>query len=236
MWFSVEQKPIGSLRDFRRVLETIQKDPYKFTIHGEPMEGTNPSRVRRKNIFFNDMARHLLPLDPDNLPMPSGGVLADPEGAARFAADRLRELVPELEDVSVLAQLSSSAGLAELAEHDPRWKPVAGRGYGAHLWLWLKNPLTIKQQKLLVKHWNNLAWDRWQRPLFDESVHRLVQPFYTAAPVFEGGARDPLPDLRVFLFEGLEDAADLDPPPAEEAPRGASEGRAGRQRRWRVLP
>lgn len=89
-------------------------------------------------------------------------------------------LPPEFQGVSFHWQLSSSAGMK-----DPGCLK-------AHIWFWLDTPYNGDQLE---------AWIRANSLPIDVAPMRLVQVHYTANPIFQNGAVDPVPS-RCGLFEG----------------------------------
>ncbi len=102
--------------------------------------------------------------------------------------------------VSFHWQRSSSAGLVR--EHPVQEKAEAGvRCLKAHLWFWLATAYNSDELALWAKQFGSMV---------DSSVLRPVQPHYTANPVFEEGAVDPIPPGGRWGLElGFGDVVDL---------------------------
>jgi hypothetical protein len=201
-WFAAETAEVDSIGELSALLTRLERDPRALAIRGELLPGVDPRRVRRTKRraervepYFAEPAggRRWVLIDYDKVPIPAHvDIVDDPVGAVEY----LVGLLPceFSDDVSYHWQLSSSAGMG-----DPGV-------LSAHLWFRLDRPITEAELR---------QWAGTIKAPIDTSLFNLVQPHFTAAPIFEAGVRDPLP-RRSGLRIGLEDAVRLvvpDPPP-----------------------
>lgn len=163
---------------------------------GKSAERPKRGYTLRRASLFEDAPRHVLIIDVDGYKP----ALWDPiEHPAEAIDEYVRECLPhEFVGASCHWQLSGSAGHARNAGV-----------LKAHLAFWLREALT---GDVLA------AWvESIGRP-FDPSCLRVVQPIYTASPVFDDGVADPVlaaAGARSGLLEGLlSDDVDLRPSPA----------------------
>lgn len=218
-WFTAESRPVNGIGDLHHLLVDLEADPFAAVIRGQPAEGVDLGRVRRKKTGtgapFVETPRRWLMVDVDNVPLPPAtSILADPADAAQAVLDLLSAGIPELEGVAAVVQFSSSAGLYELAEAEeaagfpPRWRGVAKPGLSAHVWFWLTDPCGEAELKRWAEAVNKSVNDK----IVDPVTLRTVQPHYTAAPQFGQGLRDPLAGRRTLFIPGAVDAATLNIP------------------------
>jgi hypothetical protein len=216
-WFTAESAEVDGIRGLSALLTRLERDPRALAIRGELLPGVDPRRVRRlkhrkgsAGPFFAEPVggRRWVLIDFDKVPIPAHiDLVDDPEGGVEY----LVGLLPceFSDDVTYHWQLSSSAGMGDLGV------------LSAHVWFWLDRPITEAE----LRRWASTIEVPVDRSLFNE-----VQPHYTAEPIFDAGARDPLP-RRSGLRIGLEDAVQLVVP--DPAPRRAPPGSTGRgDGRW----
>jgi hypothetical protein len=220
-WFLAVQLPASNIRDLGRLLRRLEHRPDVFPIRGVPAPGVDLSRpVRRmknpdpggKIWFIEGGGQPWVLIDIDKLPVPEEiDPTRDPEGAIDYVV--AHALPPELRGVTFVWQWSSSTGMK-------------GPGLlSVHLWFWLDRPMTEGE---LGAWFNSNEWLSSNHHHLDPALFRLVQPHYTAAPIFDGVA-DPL-SRRVGMRKGARDAATLPIPTAAPAGAAAAGGAAERKR------
>jgi hypothetical protein len=160
---------------------------------------------------LDDAAQQWACVDLDDATLPEGwSFVDDPDTAVQWVVAQL--LPPEFQGVSVVWQLSSSAGV----KGDPR-------EVKAHLWYLLDDPLDCVTLREWAKWWNQ---ERGAGKVVDPQVFVPTQPHYTAPPRFTGGVINPFPDpaARIGLVRGERDRLALRVP--DEAERRATAERA----------
>jgi len=122
---------------------------------------------------LQEAPRRWLALDVDGLPLPLGGDVRDVAGCGAYA----RLCLPSaFHRARCIAAASGSHGIKA--------------GMRLRLWFWLDRPLTGPECR------------RWLRGApVDPALFSPAQLTYTAAPVFDGGAPDPLP-CRLAMLPG----------------------------------
>lgn len=174
-WFEATPAKVSSLEELSTLLTTLESYPYSFVVRGEPISGRNPQRIRRTNHAhageppgFTSRPRRWLMVDVDNIPgqfelRTVEGVDSAIQSAAKWLG------LPS--GTGFHWQLSSSAGLKS--------------GLSVHFWFWLDRPVEEKE----LQRWAEVIND--ERPnTVDPAVFRVVQPHYTATPIFDPGRLD----------------------------------------------
>jgi hypothetical protein len=209
-WFRVRQVNLSGFEHLCRCLDALTGRPFSLVIRGEPLPETDLNHTRRLNHAhpdkgyppaFAETARQWFPIDLDKIKRPvTIDAVTDPEGAIEHL---IGLLPPELHDASCWWQFTCCQNL-------PGYEDTLS----ARLWFWLTAPL------------DGVALTRWARAankvagfrLIDDSLYRVVQVHYVAAPIFEDGLRDPLP-RRHGVRIGLDNAVSLViPDPAPDDP------------------
>ena len=201
MWFTTTEGEVTGLARLAGLLEQIQRQARIFTIRGEPIEGHDPGRVRKKchpdpadpaAPYFRAKARRHLAIDLDSFSLPAGVAPLD----ARAVGEAGRALLPaELRSAGCWAQLTSSAGYAP--------------GGRCRLWFWCSRPVSDAEVKRWLKGY----------PV-GTSLYNPVQPHYVARPTFTDGIADPAP-IRSIILPGEVDVVavpDLTEPAAAPKP------------------
>ena len=140
--------------------------------------------------YLYDVPRRWICLDIDELVFP-GINYCDPEQVVRFA---LSHLPSELQNVSTVWQLSSSAGMTN--------EPIVK----LHLWFCLSRPHNCEE----LRRWVKVGVED---DLIDLALFRPVQPHYVARPIFGPGLVDPIP-RRSGILVGDRQIAELPVPAA----------------------
>jgi hypothetical protein len=201
-FFRCQPHPVSNIYELSGLLEILLRRPHQFLIRGIPAPNIDlakpvrrmkhPDQDRDGMIWFTEEAgQPWVLIDIDNFPVPAEiDPVRDPQAAISYLVEHC--LPPELRDVTFVWQWSSSTGMK-------------GAGFlSAHLWFWLDRPMTEAE----LKGWFFTdPWLRENETHIDPTLFRLVQPHYTAAPVFEG-ITDPLA-CRIGIRKGAKDVASL---------------------------
>lgn len=182
-YFRCEQRACSSIHDLHSILLTLQDMQRAFIIRGEPIDGGEllHAIMRRTKGNFRDVPRHWIMLDIDGVLLPPGMDALSPEALAYVIT-----LLPSVfHNVTFIAQWSNSAGL----------KPGVIK---VHLWFWLNEPLGSAELR---------TWAKSLGGLIDPAVFNVVQPHYTARPIFHG-IEDPAP-VRTLLVKQAKDTVSL---------------------------
>lgn len=194
--FQVSSIGLSSLKGLERLLEKYASNPQVCAIRGQFIGSDRAAGAFTQELtghyhrileLFDEVPHHWLAIDIDNHTPVGADPLRQPEAAIdQYIAKHLPAC---FQNVSYVWQLSSSAG-APGKEHLLK----------AHVFFWLKTPYTGPQLT---------AWARLNNLSLDVSVWRRVQPNFIAAPVFEEGVADPVPQ-RFGRSDGWEgDEVDL---------------------------
>lgn len=182
-YFRCEQRGCSSINDLHTILLALQDQQRAFIIRGEPIEGGKllHAIMRRTKATFRDVPRRSIMLDIDGVLLPPGMEPVSPEALAYVIT-----LLPSVfHNVTFIAQWSNSAGL----------KPGVIK---VHLWFWLSEPLGSAELR---------TWAKSLGGLIDPAVFNVVQPHYTARPIFHG-IEDPAP-VRTLLVKQAKDTVSL---------------------------
>ena len=207
---------INSFDEMAKALVLLVDDQAALVVRGNLKPGIDLSRPILRRIHGDraalvDVPRRWLHLDIDRLSAPHVDVIGDPSGAIDFALDAVATAAPELEGASCFAAFSSQAGVFH--------------GFKAklHLWFWLDRHYSNAE----LKGWAHAVNERAGLPLIDLAVFSAAQPNYTARPLFQHGATDPLPGtLRWSIRHGFDGETTLDIPEAVKRSRGWTGGTA----------
>jgi hypothetical protein len=186
--------------------------PRVFLIRGSPAPGVDLAQyVRRmkhpdasandKIWFIEGDGQPWVLIDIDKKPVPANlDPIRDPKAAIDYLVENC--LPPGLRDVTFVWQWSSSTGMA-------------GQGLvSAHLWLWLDRPMMEAE----LKAWfHSNEWIATHDSHIDPTLFQVVQPHFTATPVFDGVA-DPV-SCRTGIRKGAIDVASLPVPPPAIVPQ-----------------
>lgn len=159
--YKAKPVPIDNLEGLHGLLARLSQDPRSCIIRGQPAPGVDLTQpVLRRIGVFEDRPSHLFMVDVDKFEP----ILADPNVEPEAALEEFVCCLPApFHGASYVWQLSGSAG-----------HPSAGTKLKAHLWFWLKDPVSCEYAE---------AWSRAHLDgLADPVVHRTVQINYTAEP------------------------------------------------------
>jgi hypothetical protein len=212
--YDLIERPVPDLNAVATLLRQLMCRPDCAVVRGVVPDAARSANVRRLAFrddktgdepTLADVPRMWLALDMEGIPRPQDVPATD---LVRCASEAIQRLPKAFHGVECIAQATAGHGI----------KP----GCRVRLWYWLERPTAGPE----LKHWLR------GKPA-DPSVFRTAQPIYTAAPVFERGAKDHLPE-RMVLIPGTATVAvpsseALQPPPRpkRELPK-ASEGSANR--------
>lgn len=191
-YFSVEVKPVNSLRDVEIVLSKYEANPRCAVIRGIPASGVDLEHTRRLGELFPDQPHRWLALDVDEYDTGAERWFEDPvphiEQFIRAA------LPPGFQDVSYIWALSGSAGHSK--------SPTKLK---LRLWFWLDRAV----DGATLKVWRDALDARPNAPkkAIDGAIFHPVQLTFIAAPVLEPGAECPIVQRRGFVEGALGDEA-----------------------------
>jgi hypothetical protein len=210
--FDVYPRSVASLDDVLALLQRLIVSPRCCAIRGELIDPANRRGVRRllypdgdEPATFRDVPRRWLALDVENIERPATIRVTDLAACGRLAI----QLLPDaFQRARCIVQASAGHGI----KPDIRLR----------LWFWLSRPAMGGE----LGRWLAAAL---LAPV-DPASLRAVQPIFTAAPLFEDGATDPLP-YRLYSLTGTDavdvpSVADLAPPP-RPPPSPPPSGRPG---------
>lgn len=183
-WWKLEKRPFQTFQDLALILTDAAEDGGSCMIRGTPTEDRLP-RVPRDNQTVTGWG-NFVAFDIDSAPFPPGVATFDIQAIGLA----FRAVLPAMfQTAGVVVQLTGSHGV----------KP------DVRLRLWFGTDAPLSRMDLFTvfesrKPALNLPWSATPFPL-DVTVWRPVQPNFTAAPVFEDGAVDPVPQ-RMFVIDG----------------------------------
>jgi hypothetical protein len=191
--FSIHENPVSNIQQLSQLLKQLESKGRRCVIRGqfigdakaqEVCPPEKPGMYPRVNSLFEEVPHRWCMFDIDR----HQSLLFDPASEPEEAVAEFIEtcLPPEFHCASYHWQLSSSAGM----------KPGILK---CHLWFWLETPYTGPQLK---------AWVRHHSLPIDVAPLRRVQVHYTANPVFQNGANDPVVK-RSGLTQGKRNAVAL---------------------------
>lgn len=216
-WFAATVASVATPGELAELLAVLSRQPCCCVVAGAIVEGANRAKMRRlchvakdgAPATLLDVPRYVLPLDVDTVAVPDGLDARD----LRAAASAVREALPKP---------FHSAACVAVATSGYRLKP----GLRFRMWFRFARALTCAELK---------RWMELEKAPIDFGVLHAAGIAYTAAPVFENPAHDPLPDGRMVMLEGDEtviapSAEDLRPPP-----RAVTECRVEDDDEWQYI-
>jgi hypothetical protein len=218
--FDLIERPAPTLDAVGGLLHQLMRRADCAIVRGGVIDPTRTVNVRRlayrdddtgDEPTLRDVPHRWLALDMEGVGRPDD-VPAD--DLARCAAEAVRRLPGAFHGARCIAQATAGHGI----------KP----GCRVRLWYWLSRPTTGAE----------LGWWLRGKPA-DPSVFRTVQPIYTAAPVFDRGVRDHLPQ-RMAALPGAEMVAvpspnALRPPARPPAPMPKPSDAGANNYAWAAL-
>lgn len=197
-YFKLKEAVVTGLDHLADVLETLAKHPDTIIIRGRYRgdaaaqaadgERYEPGLVRRSWKSFSDQPLHAVAFDVDGFPLKNvTDVTLEPEAAVREFVATLPE---PWHKGGFFWKLSSSAGHPAKPGSDLR----------CHIWFWLSEPASSARLKAYAKSLGLAV---------DLKVLHPIQPFYTAAPIFDDGVDDPVEKRWGFVPGPAVDATDV---------------------------
>lgn len=179
--FKVEQHTVANLDELHVLLSTLEWQTDRIFIRGAYVGDDQAQRAKKLGILrhtvnFPDQPLHTLCCDIDWYAPGFADPIHEPENACN---DFIEEHLPAcFHNASYRWHLSSSAGT-----------PGKEHLLKVHLWFWLETAMTTAD----MKAWAEDLEARGNRPIVDTAIYQVVQPHFTANPVFRDGAIDPVP-------------------------------------------
>ena len=193
-YFKLHEERIESIHGLSALLSSLECNPNACIIRGKYVgaaaeqdadaEYREGSVLRRKDTAFIDQPLHTILIEVDQFqPLGSDPVLDPISSAEEFITSQLPKC---FHGASYHWQLSNSAG-----------HPSKRAFFKAHLWFWLKTAKTSAELRA------------WAEAIdCDRSVFDPIQLHYTAAPVVDDGAINPVSERSGFA-QGTTDEVDL---------------------------
>ena len=183
--FTAAVSEISDIDDLANVLDALRNEPQVCVIHGVPKhnrEITTRTVCRDGVGDIEDSETNWVMFDFDKIPHPWGRECIDD------AADAYVELLPEaFHDVSCYASYSSSAGV-----NPSNWCEAS-----VHLWFVIE-PVKTSELFQWGKRLAEQNKKNYGARVIDYSVMNIVQPNFTADPIFEG-VHDPISKRSVVI-------------------------------------
>ena len=192
--FATKEAKIRSISGMYKFLDVFQHKADCFVIRGKFM-GENPDNTTRRKVAFADQPLNLFCIDIDGFTPLAADPVLHPELAIEDYLSKVFE-DGSFSDVSYVWQLSSSAGSKK---NEGVLK--------AHVWFWSSEEYTSAQMRVWAKGINA----KHPRSV-DAAVFQQIQAHYTATPMFEDGAVDPVPLRCGFVQRGSDEVVlDMSP-------------------------
>lgn len=165
--YDYEERPVSSLTDLAKCLESLEGSPQAAVIRGEAREGITTTDIRRTKENFGPASRQWCLIDIDDVSIPEE--FADWKSHLTDLIDTaIRQLPTEFQGVDCWYQFSSSMGIKK------------GK-IRIHLWFWLSRKVADDEMKAWLSNY----------PI-DLHLYNPVQLHYVAQPIFSNDALDPL--------------------------------------------
>ena len=201
-WFTVEPRSVHDIHELATLIANLEHDPLAFVIRGPLSEHGQAAlaadanarlnrRKREKNgadkAHWQDGGTSIIwdMIDMDDLDAGDFDFINDPEGYVRHVI--ATELPSFYEGASCFWQYSARSGTYK------------GGNPGLHLWFWYDRPVDLRLFR---------RWVETERPKTDKALYMEVQPHLLTAPVFKGGAVDPIKQRSGFI-QGARDVVTL---------------------------
>jgi hypothetical protein len=208
---SLHPEPVADLAALHALLLRLLHAPRCCLVRAEPIDPARVRRVRRllhpcpetgEAPTLREVPRRWVAVDIDGLPLPAG---TDPRDLAACAKLARAALPHAFRDAAGIVQGTAGHGIKPGARL--RW------------WSWLSRPVT------------GVELDGWFSGFpVDLATFRPVQAIYTAAPLFDAGVVDPVPE-RLALVPGAREVVPVPAPallrPVRVEPRRVAAPDAG---------
>jgi len=179
-----------SLEKLYPILETLGNDPKALAVRYKFINYKVGDTVQRIAKLVESMPSHIVAMDIDELDLPPHLDANDIRGQGEFVCNILHKCNPEIfpDDMGFIAQGSSSAGLTKAIK--------------LHLWICNYDKLDQAQLRNLFYNINGVFKVKFELKtnLIDPALYHTVQAHYTAYPIFENPAMDPIKHRTVFSF------------------------------------
>lgn len=178
-YFDVEEQELNSFDDLSNLLTRLEEEPNSLIIRGKLIAGRDTTNIRRTGSAalvdhpdknFNPHSRRWCMLDIDDLELPEEFSNIN-EYSEEILAHTVSKLPEEFRSTGCHYQFSGSMG-------------VKIGMIKVHLWYWLDRAVS----DLEMKAWTNT---NSEVPI-DQALFSPVQVHYTAPPIFDDEANDPL--------------------------------------------
>ena len=189
---TLHPEPVADLAGLHEMLRRLLTAPRFCVVRAEPIDAARVCRVRRllhpcpetgEAPTLREVPRRWVAVDIDGLPLPAG---TDPRDLAACAKVARAALPFDFRNAAGIVQ--ATAGHVIKPGARLRW------------WAWLSRPTTGAELD---------AW--FDGCPVDFAAFRPVQPLYTAAPLFDAGVLDPLPE-RLALVPGAREVVPVPAP------------------------
>lgn len=210
-WWFAEERHFNDFPSLVSALSALLDEPTTLGVRGTLKAGidTTSRIVRQSNgpdATIEDVPRHVLHLDIDNVDESHLDIVNCPEEARQYVRGLIAKAAPELEGAACWMSWSSSAGVFDRTR------------VKVHIWYWLAEPYTCAQLKVWGKQVNARAGFK----LVDLALFQSVQPNYTARPLFKG-MDDPFPGAaRAAVVDGHAPTLVIEKPPPRPARSGTN--------------
>lgn len=186
-FFRYELIPFDTIDDLAGILEVLRKCPDACVIHGQPNHSRNSTRRTFKSTTsdneIKDVETGWVMFDFDKTPVENCQ-----EDIEQHSEMLIKSLPDEFHNISYYSCYSSSAGV----------KPSNWSAVSVHIWFVLDKPILATELfewgRLFVQH--NIS--RFHTGIIDKSVLNVVQPNYTADPIFTNIA-DPVKKRTILV-------------------------------------
>lgn len=189
---TLHPEPVADLAGLHQLLRRLLPAARFCIVRAAPIDAARVRRVRRllhacpetgEGATLREVPRRWVAVDIDGLPLPAG---TDPRDLAACAKIARAALPFDFRDAAGIVQATAGHGIKPGARL--RW------------WAWLSRPTT------------GAELDAWFTGCpVDLATFRPVQPIFTAAPLFDAGMMDPVPE-RLALVPGAREVVAVPAP------------------------
>ena len=189
---TLHPEPVAGLAGLHEMLRRLLTAPRFCIVRAEPIDAARVRRVRRllhadpktgEAPTLHEVPRRWVAVDLDGLPLPAG---IDPRDLAACAKVARAALPHAFRDTAGIVQATAGHGIKD--------------GLRVRWWAWLSRSTTGAELE---------AW--FAGCPVDLATFRPVQPIYTAAPLFDAGVPDPIPE-RLALLPGAREVVPVPAP------------------------
>jgi hypothetical protein len=183
----LEDIPVANIFELSKYLLELEPYAHQYIVRGAILPDVKPTELVRaiKRQYdkdtptLKDTARRWALLDIDSVPCPDH---IDPITDPKSAIDYILTVLPTpFRNSTFHWQFSGSQSIRLTEAPTPALLKI-------HLWFWFDQLVSEAELKAYLKQFSIDG-----NPMFDLNMYSGNQPYYTANPVFLGGAKDPLP-------------------------------------------